>query len=155
MMYVFGDCALAARDYGRGSLAPDFRSRHRYGSVIIAAHGGATRVITDFQQILLAARQLPKSSQAKLVSALLHENGTAGIPTLEPLTGLSEAELRTLATSVLAPAHARRLKQLLRLNREKQLTYALQAELDTLLTESDRLAVVKAKATYTLSLLKA
>lgn len=112
-------------------------------------------VTTDFQHILLAARQLPKPSQAKLVSALLPENGSAHTPTLEPLTGLSAAELQTLATSVLAPTHARRLKQLLRLNREKKLTHALQAELDTLLTESDRLAVVKAKATYTLSLLKA
>jgi hypothetical protein len=89
-----------------------------------------------------------------LVSALLQENG-ATHASLEPLTGLSAAELRALATSVLAPAHARRLKQLLRLNREKKLTGALQAELDTLLTESDRLALVKAKATYTLSLLKA
>ena len=112
-------------------------------------------VTIDFQQILIAARQLPKPSQAKLVSALLQENGSAHTPTLEPLTGLSAAELRALATSVFAPAHARRLKQLLRLNREKQLTCALQAELDTLLAESDRLAVVKAKATYTLSLLKA
>jgi hypothetical protein len=56
---------------------------------------------------------------------------------------------------VLAPAHARRLKQLLRLHREHKLTRALQAELDALLAESDRIALVKAKATYTLSLLKA
>jgi hypothetical protein len=55
----------------------------------------------------------------------------------------------------LAPAHARRLKQLLRLNREKKLTRALQEELDALLAESDRIALVKAKANYTLSLLKA
>lgn len=112
-------------------------------------------VTPDFQQILIAARQLPKSAQAKLVSALLQENGSAHTPTLEPLTGLSEAELQALATSVLAPVHAKRLTQLLRLNREKKLTRALQAELGTLLEESDRLALVKAKATYTLSLLKA
>jgi hypothetical protein len=112
-------------------------------------------VTPDFQHILIAARQLPKSSQAKLVSALLQENGSAHTPALEPLTGLSAAELRALAASVLAPAHVRRLKQLLRVNREKKLTRALQVELDALLEESDRLAIVKAKANYTLSLLKA
>ena len=109
-------------------------------------------VTLDFEQILAAARQLPKPSQAQLVSALLQENGA---PALEPLTGLSKAELCTLAASMLAPAHARRLTQLLRLNREKKLTRALQEELDALLAESDRIAIVKAKANYTLSLLKA
>lgn len=111
-------------------------------------------VIQDFQQILAAARQLPKPSQAKLVSALLQENGSAHAPALEPLTGLNAAELHALAASVCTPAQARRLKQLLRLHREKKLTRALQAELDVLLEDSDRLAIVKAKAHYTLSLLK-
>ena len=113
-------------------------------------------VTVDFQQILTAAQQLPKPSQAQLVSALLQEPGSAHSPALEPLTGLNTAELRTLAAAVLAPAHTRRLKQLLRLHREKKrLTRALQAELDALLEESDHVALVKAKATYTLSLLKA
>ena len=98
-------------------------------------------VTLDFQQILTAARQLPKSSQAKLVSALLQEHESVHTPALEPLIGLSEAELSALAASVLAPAHARRLKQLLRLHREKKLTRALQTELDALLEESDRIAL--------------
>jgi hypothetical protein len=115
----------------------------------------ARMVTLDFEQILAAARQLPKPSQAQLVSALLGENGLGHTQALEPLTGLSKAELCTLAASMLAPAHARRLKQLLRLNREKKLTRALQEELDALLAESDRIALVKAKANYTLSLLKA
>jgi hypothetical protein len=34
----------------------------------------AHMVTVDFQQILTAARQLPKPSQAKLVSALLQEH---------------------------------------------------------------------------------
>ena len=109
----------------------------------------------DFQQILTAARQLPKSSQAKLVSALLREQESVHTPAVEPLMGLSVAELGALAASELPPAHARRLKQLLRLHREHKLTHALQAELDALLAESDHIALVKAKATYTLSLLKA
>jgi hypothetical protein len=112
-------------------------------------------VTVDFQQILTAAQQLPKPSQAQLVSALLQEQGSAHPSTLEPLTGLTAAELRTLAASVLAPAHAKRLKQLLRLHREKKkLSRALQAELDALLEESDHVALVKAKATYTLGLLQ-
>jgi hypothetical protein len=98
---------------------------------------------------------LSKSSWAKLVSALLQEPEAVHTPALEPLTGLSEAELGSLAASVFAPAHARRLQQLLRLHGEKKLTRTLQAELDALLEESDRIALVKAKAHYTLSLLKA
>jgi methylaspartate ammonia-lyase len=63
-------------------------------------------VILDFQQILTAARQLPKASQVTLVSALLQDQGSAHAPALEPVTDLSEAELSALAASVLAPAHA-------------------------------------------------
>jgi hypothetical protein len=100
----------------------------------------------DFQQVLVAARQLPKPSQRKLVSALLKESE----PALEPLIGVSAEELRSLAESMLAPRHEKRLKQLLRLNRQKKLTKALKTELDILLEESDRVALLKAKATYTL-----
>ena len=82
----------------------------------------------DFQQILAAARQLSKSSQAELVSALLQEPEAAHTAALEPLTGLSEAELGSLAASMFAPARVRRLQQLLRLHREKKLTRALQVE---------------------------
>jgi hypothetical protein len=110
----------------------------------------------DFQQILTAARQLPKPSQVQLVSALLQEQGAAPQAALGPLTGLTTAELRALADAVLAPVQAKRLKQLLRLQREKkELPNTLQAELDALLEESDHVALVKAKASYTLRLLKA
>lgn len=109
----------------------------------------------DFQHILMAARQLPKLSQAQLVATLLQEPGAEHPSVLEPLTGLSEAELRALAASVFASGHAKRLQHLLRLNRENTLTPSLQTELDALLAESDRIALVKAKANYTLSLLKA
>lgn len=74
----------------------------------------------DFQQILIAARQLPKPSQAQLVSALLQQQESAPHPPLEPLTGLGTAELRALADAVLAPTQAKRRKQLLRLQQEKK-----------------------------------
>ncbi|MBI3242280.1 MAG: hypothetical protein HYZ49_08315 [Chloroflexi bacterium] len=108
-------------------------------------------ITLDFQQVLTAARQLPKRSQLKLASALLKE-ADAPAPQLEPLRGLNEAELRALAESVLAPRHAKRLKQLLKLNREKQLSRPLKAELDDLLAESDQIALLKAKAYYMLGL---
>jgi hypothetical protein len=106
----------------------------------------------DFQQVLTAARQLPKPSQAKLVSALLKETASTPDMPAQPLIGLSEAELRALAESTLAPRHTQRLRQLLRLNRERKLTRALKAELEALLEESDQVALLKAKANYTLNL---
>lgn len=108
--------------------------------------------LSDFQQVLTAARQLPKPSQVELATALLKETTPPTPGPLQPLSGLSEAELHALAESVLAPGHARRLKQLLRLSREKKLPRSLKTELDTLLEESDRVALMKAKANYTLSL---
>jgi len=50
-------------------------------------------VTVDFEQILAAARQLPKPSQAQLVSALLQENGSAHTLAFEPLTGLSKSRV--------------------------------------------------------------
>jgi hypothetical protein len=44
----------------------------------------------DFQQILTAARQLPKPSQAQLVSALLQEEGQAPKPALVPSAVIAE-----------------------------------------------------------------
>lgn len=109
-------------------------------------------MLLDFQQVLTAARQLPKPSQVELVSTLLKETSPGNGAPLQPLIGLSEAELRALAESVLAPRHARRMRQLLRMNRDAKLTRAQKAELDALLEESDRVAILKAKANYTLSL---
>lgn len=108
--------------------------------------------LLDFQQVLTAARQLPKPSQVELATALLKETLPPTPSPLQPLSGLTEAELHALAESVLAPGHARRLKQLLGLNREKKLPRPLKAELAALLEESDRVAILKAKANYTLSL---
>ena len=106
---------------------------------------------SGYRQILSAARRLPERSQKELVSALLSKS-TSVIPRASPelLTGLSAAELRALADSVVAPRHARRLKHLLRMNREKKLGRAEKAELDRLLEESDQVALLKSRAFYTL-----
>ena len=108
-------------------------------------------VTLDFQQVLIAARQLPRRSRLALASTLIKESAPPSAP-LEPLSGLNEEELVALSESVLATRHAKRLKQLLKLNREKKLPRALKVELDQLLAESDRIAILKAKARYTLSL---
>ena len=76
---------------------------------------------TDLQRVLAAARQLPARARAEIVQTLLREAGVPPVESadrLEALWGLSEPELRSLAAAVLAPARERRLKMLLRRNRE-------------------------------------
>lgn len=106
----------------------------------------------SLSEILNAARQLPPEARSELVQALLNDASTsASTPALEPLTGMSDTELRTLAGAVLAPGHQRRLKNLLRKNREGKLDDAGRRALDTLIEESDRMALLEARAAYTLS----
>jgi len=98
---------------------------------------------------------VPKPSQAQLVSALLQGECSAHTLAFEPLTGLSKQSCAPGYLCVSASTR-QRLKQLPAFKTgEKKLTRALQEELDALLAESDRIALVKAKANYTLSLLKA
>lgn len=101
--------------------------------------------------ILAAARQLPRKAQTELAEALLHESGAPG-GSLEPLHGMSAPDLRALSSAILAPGHQRRLKTLLRKNRADSLSEGEQTELDALLEESDRVALLKARAAYTLAL---
>ena len=116
--------------------------------------------LVSLQDVLVAARKLPRQTQTELAELLLREasealagesraGATKTKPTLAPLSGLSVEELRALADAVLAPARQRRLQELLEKNREGKLTKVGRAELDELLAESDRVALVKAKATYT------
>ena len=105
-----------------------------------------------YQRILSAARPLPPKTQRELASALMRGSNEAPSGHPKPLSGLSAAELRTLAEAVLAPPHAQRLKQLLRRNRERKLTRPQKGELDRLLEDSDQAALLKSRARYTLSL---
>jgi len=102
--------------------------------------------------VLAAARRLPRKAQTELAEALLCESDAPSEPSsLEPLHGMSAMELRALANAILAPGHQRRLKALLRKNREGSLREGEQTELDALLEESDRVALLKARAAYTLA----
>jgi hypothetical protein len=66
------------------------------------------------------------------------------------LVGLSEFELRALAESMLSPGRQQRLDDLLRRNREGELTEVEQSELDHLLAGIDSMNILKARAAYTL-----
>jgi len=71
-------------------------------------------------------------------------------PESDLLIGLSESELRVLAEGMLSPKHQERLNELLRLNREGQISRRQQAELDQFLAQVDSMNTLKARATYTL-----
>lgn len=107
------------------------------------------------EDILDAARRLPRKAQVELVQALLRDiPGPARTAPLEILPGMSEVELRALASSVVAPGRQRRMKALLRRNTNGEATEEEQRELDALLEEADRVALLKARATYTLTQLR-
>ena len=68
----------------------------------------------------------------------------------ELLAGLSEAELRALAESKLAPAAQARLDELLAQNKLRSLSEQEDGELDGLLEQVDQLTILKTRARYTL-----
>lgn len=118
---------------------------------------------TTWLEVLETARQLPPQAQIELAEALLRERQVALQPAaavppkerpLEMLSGISEVELRVLSEAVVAPGHQRRLHTLLRKNREGRLSNEEREELDGLLDECDRVALLKAKALYILMMLQ-
>lgn len=68
----------------------------------------------------------------------------------ELLSGLSEAELRALAESKLAPEAQNRLRNLLAKQRDTALGDAESEELEHLTEQIDQLDLLKARARYTL-----
>lgn len=103
------------------------------------------------EDILEAARQLPRKAQVELVEALMRdEPRSVKQAPLEMLPGMSETELRALANAVVASGRQRRMKALLGRNTRGEATEEEQQELDALLEEADRVALLKARAAYTL-----
>ncbi len=68
----------------------------------------------------------------------------------EILLSLSQAELKALAESMLAPAAQARLNDLLARNTQGQLSIEETNELDRLLEQVDQLTILKTRAIYTL-----
>jgi hypothetical protein len=106
-------------------------------------------------KVLAAARRLPRKAQAALAETLLSDAAGDGKepeqPGLLPLPGMSETELVALSRAVLAPGRQRRMKTLLQKNAVTALPERIQQELDALLEEADRIALLKARAMYTLA----
>jgi len=115
--------------------------------------------IASFEKVLREARKLPFHAQTELVATLLSEAGSSfpkmsrrktNGPALEMLSGMSLGELQTLAQAILAPARQRRLRLLVRKTKATALSEKENKELDKILEEIDRLALLKARAQYTL-----
>jgi hypothetical protein len=110
----------------------------------------------SLEEILDAARRLPRKAQAELAERLLRDAAMPGTepseqPGLEVLSGMSETELVTLSRAVIAPGRQRRMKALLRKNASGDLSARDRQDLDALLEEADRIALLKARAAYTLA----
>ncbi|MFT3766919.1 MAG: hypothetical protein QM820_15585 [Minicystis sp.] len=110
----------------------------------------------NLEEILAAARRLPRKAQAELAETLLRDAAPPLVDSPAPsgltvLPGMSETELVALSRAVLAPGRQRRMKALLRKNNEGELGEHDRRELDALLEEADRIALLKARAAYTLA----
>jgi hypothetical protein len=122
--------------------------------------GGNAMTTMSLSEVMSAAQRLPLVAQVELVETLLrglrtflHSSHPDTIETeLRPLDGMGEAELRVLADAVFAPSRQKELDDLLRKNREGKLTQDEEQRLDTLLAETDQIALLKARALYTLNL---
>lgn len=113
-----------------------------------------------YPQVLHVARQLTPDAQWALTEALLHHLRTmrSSQPTspeqhtLEPILGLTYQELQVLADAVAAADCQERLSQLLAAAHDRALTPEENDMLNSLLAEADQVALLKARALYTIKL---
>ena len=114
----------------------------------------------SYREVLASARRMPLDDQVELAAELLRglrsllrtASNPVKDPALDPLPGLSLSELRTLADAVVAPGHQSVLYALLEANRTGTLAADQEARLDNLLAQADEVALLKARARYTLHL---
>lgn len=71
-------------------------------------------------------------------------------PELAPLIGLNHAELQALADAVADPEQQQQLQMFLAKNHQSKLTPEEAKALDRLLAEADQIALLKARALYTM-----
>ena len=117
----------------------------------ILTHKNNMTTTENYPQILQTARQLPASARWQLVETLVTEiEPKTSKPRLIPLLALSRLELQTLAQVIVAPDRQKELQALLAKNRTDSITQDEQTRLDDLLTEIDQVALLKARAMYTL-----
>jgi hypothetical protein len=115
--------------------------------------------LASYSDVLKAAHRLPPDAQAELAATLLRNlkprsraKKQAQTTGLEPLRGMSVAELSVLAEAVIAPGQQQTLHELLEMNRSGALTPDDETMLDDLLAQVDQVGLLKARARYTLSL---
>lgn len=114
--------------------------------------------VETYQDILATAKRMSPAAQAELVADLLRnlqswlrtDRRTEDTVRLEPIIDLSDAELRVLADAVVAPGSQTRLQELLEKNRTSALSIEEEIALDDLLRQVDQVALLKARAQYTL-----
>ncbi|MEW5987287.1 MAG: hypothetical protein AB1791_11675 [Chloroflexota bacterium] len=113
-----------------------------------------------YDDILRTARRLPVSEQFGLAEALLRGIRSVLIEPAEatprsglvPLAGLGDGELQALANAIVSAEKQQQLQGLLAANRSQTLTTSEMETLDALLDEIDQVALLKARALYTLQL---
>lgn len=115
----------------------------------------------SYTEVLKAARQLPLEDQAEVAEALLRNlcfalrsKPTESRGELAPLSNMNLQELRALTEAIMAPDRQQQLQALLDKNRLGEVSPEEQETLDQLLAEVDQVALLKARARYTMSLYK-
>ncbi len=108
-----------------------------------------------YPELVAQVQQLPVKHQLQLVQTVTKQVGhhfNPQQPALFPLISLDRSELQTVAEAIVSPDHQTALHTLLQKQHEEQLSDVELQRLDELLAEVDRVALLKAKALYTLRL---
>jgi pyruvate-formate lyase-activating enzyme len=115
--------------------------------------------VTSYAEVLKAAQQLPLEDQVEMAEVLLRNlrfalrsKPTESRGELAPLSNMNLQELRALAEAIMAPDRQQQLAALLDKNRNGELSPEEQDSLDELLAEVDQVALLKARARYTMNL---
>jgi pyruvate-formate lyase-activating enzyme len=116
-------------------------------------------MVTSYAEVLKAARQLPLEDQVEMAGELLRNlrfalrsKPTESRGELAPLFNMNLQELRALAEAIMVPDRQQQLVALLDKNRRGELSPEEQESLDELLAEVDQVALLKARARYTMNL---
>lgn len=113
----------------------------------------------SYSEVFEVARQWPPVEQVGLAEALLHNvrstwqekaDVASGDDSLRPLSGMTLPELQVLANAVVSAAQQERLQELLGKNGIGELSTEEAIALDVLLDAVDQVAMLKARAMYTL-----
>ena len=109
-----------------------------------------TSAADTVESIIQSAKKLNSMDRISIAIALLKDipgRLKKGLE-LPLLSGLNEHELRVLANTSLSPSRNKRLKYLLKKNREGKTSQQESVELEQILAESDQIALLKGLQFY-------